>query len=519
MGYNYILAQEGTNDILFNTGNKHFENQDYINALDSYLDILHDNEDNSITLKITYKIGNCYYRLENFDKALKYFLKTLEIAKKNNDTNFIIKSNLNLSNTYFRSKLIKQSIKTINNALFFFKEYKSTDSILLTKLFINKGRILGELKQFDEALTYYDKARKINYKSVPENEKKTIINNLNAIYNNMGVILKEQGKHQKAINHFRLATKQALKTNDEYNVALSDLNIALVYASLKKIDSSRLYTHNALNKFMKLKRPYFIKDCYKNLAELELDKGNYKGSLEFYKLHHKFKDSVINIKQIQESLQHLNNYTVNLINNKSELKSEIKESQYQSKIWFWSLLSILLALTSLIMFLFFNRAKKNKNLAYITLKNNELEQQILTQEINLKNNKLSELSSHIISKNEVLQQLKKAIKILKKENQLEVSPILNEISQQINLESERKELEVFINEKHTEFFFKLKQKHPDLTKKDLRLSSLILTGLSSKEIATLLNISSSSVDMSRYRLRKKMNIPSKKSISIFLSEI
>jgi DNA-binding CsgD family transcriptional regulator len=58
-----------------------------------------------------------------------------------------------------------------------------------------------------------------------------------------------------------------------------------------------------------------------------------------------------------------------------------------------------------------------------------------------------------------------------------------------------------------DFLKKVKQQHPSLTPNDLRLCAYLRLNLSSKEIAPLLNISVRSVEIKRYRLRKKMDLP------------
>ena len=52
----------------------------------------------------------------------------------------------------------------------------------------------------------------------------------------------------------------------------------------------------------------------------------------------------------------------------------------------------------------------------------------------------------------------------------------------------------------------LKDKHPNLTPNDLKLCVYLRLNLSSKEIAPLLNISHRSVEIKRYRLRKKLDL-------------
>ena len=69
------------------------------------------------------------------------------------------------------------------------------------------------------------------------------------------------------------------------------------------------------------------------------------------------------------------------------------------------------------------------------------------------------------------------------------------------------------------FFLKLNDKFPKLTKNDKRLCSLLRLKLTSKEIATIQNISPSSVDITRHRLRKKLNITADVNLSDFLNKI
>jgi DNA-binding CsgD family transcriptional regulator len=59
---------------------------------------------------------------------------------------------------------------------------------------------------------------------------------------------------------------------------------------------------------------------------------------------------------------------------------------------------------------------------------------------------------------------------------------------------------------------RLLEKYPNLTKTDLKLCVYMKLNLSTKEIAELMNISPRSVEMARYRLRKKLKLDPKDSI-------
>ena len=61
-----------------------------------------------------------------------------------------------------------------------------------------------------------------------------------------------------------------------------------------------------------------------------------------------------------------------------------------------------------------------------------------------------------------------------------------------------------VQQVHKNFESDVKSRYPEVTSNDLRLMSLMRMNLSSKEIASLLNVSQEGVKKARYRLRKKM---------------
>ena len=71
---------------------------------------------------------------------------------------------------------------------------------------------------------------------------------------------------------------------------------------------------------------------------------------------------------------------------------------------------------------------------------------------------------------------------------------------------------------HENFFRNLHTRYPELTSNDLRFCAYFRLNLTTKDIAHLMNISSKGVEVARYRIRKKINIPSEKNISEFLIE-
>lgn len=73
-----------------------------------------------------------------------------------------------------------------------------------------------------------------------------------------------------------------------------------------------------------------------------------------------------------------------------------------------------------------------------------------------------------------------------------------------------------LDELNQEFLRRLKADYPVLTNYDLRLATYLRMGLSSREIAELLHVLPSSVNVSRSRLRKKLNLEGDQDLYEFL---
>lgn len=65
----------------------------------------------------------------------------------------------------------------------------------------------------------------------------------------------------------------------------------------------------------------------------------------------------------------------------------------------------------------------------------------------------------------------------------------------------------------------MKAKFPGLSSTDLKLCAYLRLNLSSKEIAQLLNISLKGVEISRYRVRKKLQLSTETNLYDFLMEV
>ena len=100
-----------------------------------------------------------------------------------------------------------------------------------------------------------------------------------------------------------------------------------------------------------------------------------------------------------------------------------------------------------------------------------------------------------------------------------LKPVIKIIDKNINNKNDWKLFEEAFNNADKDFLKKIKAIHPKLTSNDLRLCAYLRLNLSSKEIAPLLNISPRSVEVKRYRLRKKMDLEHETSLTDYILQL
>jgi DNA-binding CsgD family transcriptional regulator len=128
---------------------------------------------------------------------------------------------------------------------------------------------------------------------------------------------------------------------------------------------------------------------------------------------------------------------------------------------------------------------------------------------------------YLIQKNEILTELQEQIVTLQEQSAKFPVKFIRNMERVIyqGLDSQTEEWKNAMNVlklSQQGFFKRLKEKYPDLTPHDLRLSSYLRMNFTTKEIAKLLNISGRAVEISRYRLRRKLSLGHDKNLTEFL---
>jgi DNA-binding CsgD family transcriptional regulator len=149
----------------------------------------------------------------------------------------------------------------------------------------------------------------------------------------------------------------------------------------------------------------------------------------------------------------------------------------------------------------------------------ERENEALKLQLKQKNIELAKHVKHLEDKTRVLQLLREKL------NEVEFNPKINKFYWSemdrlldIHLENNDKAFEMQMDELHEAFFTTMHSSFPDLSVYDLRLCAYIKIGMNSKEIADLLRVLPSSINVSRSRLRKKLGLNHEEDLFSFLSK-
>ncbi len=233
-----------------------------------------------------------------------------------------------------------------------------------------------------------------------------------------------------------------------------------------------------------------------------------------------------------------------LIKARTNLSSESKPVAYSFVVlppWYKSKWAIILyAVLGLLLAYFFDRWHRRKlelqrlqyeeqqrqiNIAHqLEIEKNEkeiikLQNEKLASEVLFKNKELADTSLHLVERTDALAKVKEELQKLYKSQPDKYSlkktiQFLNEIER--NNDNWDK-FAAHFDEINNNFLRNLKLNYPQLSSTDLKICAYLQLNLSSKEIAQLINISLRGVEIRRYRLRKKLQIPTEQSLIDFLN--
>jgi AraC family transcriptional regulator, chitin signaling transcriptional activator len=149
---------------------------------------------------------------------------------------------------------------------------------------------------------------------------------------------------------------------------------------------------------------------------------------------------------------------------------------------------------------------------------------VLEEDVIHKSKQLANYTMLLVHKKDIFNEITDDLKELKsllrnEESRKKLLEIFQKLSRHQIGEEYMEVFDVHFEKVHHNFFERLKQLNPELTKRELRLCAFVKMNLSNKEISPLLGISLRGIENARYRIRKKLGVASEDNFTAFLENV
>ncbi len=450
-----------------------------------------------------------------------YYNLALENATKSEN----IYSDLNLENDLNQNRMVIASVyanmKDTINAISYYKriiEHFKTQN--QKRQLCVSMTILSGLQTPNKSLNL--ETKELISKSIAISEELKSPSLIDNAYTKYGNFLYANGNYEEAKKVQLKIIEDEVNRNDYYTLPISKTDLGKTLIALKDYNDAI----NHLKEARVLAKEYDIISALppinKLLSESYQKTGNYKKSLAYFKDYKKAEDKVSG----KESRDRFSELQTIYETDKKEAEialqeEEIKTLNAQAKndkltktlygIGMFSFLSI----AGLLYFGFKQRIKKNRI-------EREKREEIYKQEIAFKKKELASQTLHLVQKNTFIQELKENLEKIKKSPELFKVEFRRLVMLLKKESAEDKDWEVFksyFSEVHNNFDNKIRAISNDITEKEIRLASFLRMNLSTKEIASMLNVLPDSVLKSKYRLKKKLVLSKDEDLTQFLNTL
>lgn len=519
--------------------------------------------------------------LDKLDAAEVYLDSALAIKTRLGDSAGIALSQNNLANLFQVSARHEEAIKYYYKALDYYDNEQEADTQALATIQINIASCFDALKSYDKALAANFRVLRFLDGTAYKVEQAAAWGNIVSIhldlaqidsadhYNQLSreLILSSGDRESIADYHFNQASilghrskwGEALGHAKQSSETFSQMGVVPKLASAQLLEAECLWhlgkTSDGLGE-AKAAYESVVNTGYdgiklralKLLYELQKRLGNTGQALAYFEEYSRLDNEIytteknkaieeIEAKYNVEKAQMLADQREQQVKQEQE-KNAILARQNEFQVTRNYLLVIVIILLLVVIMLaatvqrararsFINEKKMieaKRDMAEMELKNEKLQQEHLKARVQNQYRSLQDMANHIIEKNELIRQMREAVKKIKTQTEKDsVKEKLIELEMKIknnlNIEKDHSQLNKKINELNYSFAEELKALHPELTDKEVRLAALLRLDLSSKDVAALFDISPKSVDQSRYRLRKKLNLASDGNLGEYLHSL
>ena len=457
--------------------------------------------------RILNSLGALFCNMRLYYEGYEYLLKALETCKKINDQYLISVIETNMATPLNQIGRCDEAIALCEKNL--------TKGVGLTPnrfiLYLILSQSYKNKASYDTALIYNDSAFMHAVNRYDESKNLT----------EQAALYIKKGDNEAAIKTYKyiLDNYRNEMFKDAEIIALCDYGYLIGLDSMSDLAIS--YIDSAIVKAKEFGIPKLEKECYASKVEL------------FYK-HHEYQEfaestakyiSLRNSIDSANDLRRLENAWISQEFKKTEeqlrLEKELSDMKNErAKMRLYFIISGLISII-VILALAFNRRNilmKNKD---IQLKKQELEKEVLNKEIETRNRELTAKALVQVQRQELLTEMADKLNAIvddKHKIAQNLKEVINDIEKYKN-STTPEDFDYYFTQTNPDFYKHLLADFPNLTPYEQRLCAFLRLNLSTKDIASIINISPESAKVARARLRKSLNLVGKEEdLTAFLSK-
>tara|TARA_R100000306_G_scaffold742_1_gene1930 strand:- start:32281 stop:34134 length:1854 start_codon:yes stop_codon:yes gene_type:complete len=235
--------------------------------------------------------GSAHRLMGNLEEALTAFFTSAEIAKTEGQIPLEGSAYGSIADIYAISENHTNAMLYYNKAIATLR--KTTAKIALASTILNAGDALLTHKSYDSALVYFKESGEIFEQEQYPTGKAYNLGNIGMVYANTG-------KNELAETNINSAIRILETTEDFYPISVYLMAMSDIYLKKGEWQAAIDYSKRSL----KLATQYGLKDqigdANKKLAELYEQAGDSVISYAHYKAYITYRDSVINVKNVQQ---------------------------------------------------------------------------------------------------------------------------------------------------------------------------------------------------------------------------
>ena len=485
------------------------------------------------------KFAETFTFIEQYDKAISLLEDNIDFLEKKNFKDALSLENSLIARNYYKKNDFAQSEAYYLRSLQAAEEAQNLFYIILS--YNNLGFFYSLTNVFDKAEKQYLKGIEIL-----EAEDSLMLHQMAQLAllkgNLGGNYLKNEDQIEQGIRYLNEDIQFNLNTGEVELAVNATVELAKHYYGEQNYTEANQTLHLCVNhprvKEQSKASAGLLVPVYYWLFKVHLDQQQSENALHYFKAYDSLKtvrdDARDNRRSsIEKSLlQNILNAQLDYQTQQVQLKDKENEVLIEkNKHFFYRVLIALISFSILILVIILYGKKRislmrvKKELAENKFEIEKLAKEKANIELNYKNKDLIDFAIDISRKQEVLTEVKSMLnEILDKKPEestfkKDIKTLIQYTNNNLLVDEQLKDFQENVEEINYKFFDTLQKDYPELTELDKNVCGLIRLGLSSKEIATMRNVSYKAVRMSRYRIRKKLNLDAEQDLVEFLKGI